>query len=425
MRDTHTTGNESQRHVGATRRVRQAISYLGPGFFVTIGFIDPGNWATNVAAGSAYGYALLWVITLSTITLMLWQHIAAHLGIVTGKCLAEAVREHIRPAPAMLYGATAMAACVATCVAEVLGVAIALDVLLQIPLRVGTFVGAVGVGATVWFQGYRSVEKLVIGFVAAIGICYLAELWLVKPDLQQTALHLVTPRLSSQSILVAMGVLGAVVMPHNLYLHSEVIQRREWRLAEEAETRRQLRYEFLDTLLAMVAGMLINTAMIVVAAAAFHARGVVVTELPQAAETLRPVAGPLAVLVFAVGLLFAGVASSVTAAIAGGTVFSGYLGKETELQGRWFRIGVVLTLVPAVIAIMLVHDPLRALILSQVCLSVQLPLTMLPLLLLTNSRRVMGKFANGWLEMGAMVVTGLLIVALNGLLLWQLLGGRF
>jgi manganese transport protein len=175
----------------------------------------------------------------------------------------------------------------------------------------------------------------------------------------------------------------------------------------------------------MLAGMLINTAMIVVAAAAFHRHGLVITELSQAAETLRPIAGPLAGLVFALGLLFAGVSSSITAIIAGGTVFSGYLGKETDLQGRWFRIGVLLTLVPAVIAIMLIRDPLRALILSQVCLSVQLPLTLLPILLLTSSRRVMGKFATRTLEIAAMVVTGLLIVALNVLLLWQLMGGKF
>jgi manganese transport protein len=212
-----------------------------------------------------------------------------------------------------------------------------------------------------------------------------------------------------------------VVMPHNLYLHSEVIQQREWHRAEEAQTRRLLRYEFLDTLVAMLAGMLINTAMVVVAAAAFHSRGLVVTELPQAAQTLRPVAGPLAGLVFALGLLFAGVSSAVTAGLAGGTTFSGYLGKETELRGRWFRTGMLLTMVPALAATMFVRDPLRALIFSQVCLSIQLPLTMLPLLLLTSSRRVMGKFRNGAPETAAMIVTGLIVVGLNGLLLWQLL----
>ncbi len=148
-----------------------------------------------------------------------------------------------------------------------------------------------------------------------------------------------------------------------------------------------MRYEFLDTLLAMLAGMAINTAMIVVAAAAFHSRGVVVTELPQAAATLRPIAGPLAGSGIRLALLFAGLSSSVTAGIAGGTIFSGYLGKETDLQGRWFRLGMVLTLAPAVLLIMFLHDPLRALILSQVCLSLQLPLTMLPLFLLTSSRR--------------------------------------
>jgi manganese transport protein len=410
---------------GAGRRLRMAISYLGPGFFVTIGFIDPGNWATNVAAGSQFGYDLLWVVTLSTITLILWQHIAAHLGIVTGKCLAEAVHQHVRPAPALLYGTTAMAACVATAVAEVLGAAIALSMLFPIPLRVSAVIAALVAGGLIWCEGYRATEKLVMGFVTAVGLCYLVELALVKPDVGQTALHLVLPRLSPQSIVVAMGVLGAVVMPHNLYLHSEVIQQREWHRAEEAETRRLLRYEFLDTLVAMLAGMLINTAMVVVAAAAFHSRGLVVTELPQAAQTLRPVAGPLAGLVFALGLLFAGVSSAVTAGIAGGTTFSGYLGKETELRGRWFRAGMMLTIVPALAAIMLVRDPLRALILSQVCLSIQLPLTMLPLFLLTGSRRVMGRFANGSLETGAMIATGLVVVALNGLLLWRLLGGGF
>jgi len=408
-----------------TARVREAISYLGPGFFVTIGFVDPGNWATNIAAGSGYGYDLLWVITLSTLTLILWQHLAAHLGIVTGKCLPEAVREHLRPASALLYGTTAMAACAATAVAEVLGAAIALNMLFHLPLRAGAIVGALTVGALVWTQGYRSVEKLVMVFLGAIGLCYLLELVWAKPDLGQTALHLVIPQLSSQSLLVAMGVLGAVVMPHNLYLHSEVIQRREWHVGEEGEKRRRLRYESLDTLLAMGVGLLINTAMIVVAAATFHRRHLIVTELPQAAATLAPIAGPLAGPVFALGLLFAGVSSSVTASIAGGTVFSGYLGKETDLGGRWFRMGVLLTLVPATVAIMFVRDPLRALILSQVCLSAQLPLTMLPILLLTRSRRVMGTFASGVFETGAMVVTGLGIVALNGLLVWQLLGGRF
>ncbi len=175
----------------------------------------------------------------------------------------------------------------------------------------------------------------------------------------------------------------------------------------------------------MLVGMAINIAMIVVAAAAFHSRGVIVTELPQAAETLRPIAGPLAGLVFGVGLLFAGLSSSVTAGIAGGTIVSGYLGKETDLQGRWFRLGVALTLAPAVLLIMFLHDPLRALILSQVCLSLQLPLTMLPLFLLTSSRRVMGQYANRGFERIALLLTGLGVTALNGLLLWRLLGGTF
>ncbi len=209
-------------------RVRQVISYLGPGFLVTIGFIDPGNWATNVTAGAAYGYDLLWVITLSTLTLMLWQHIAAHLGIVTGKCLAEAAREHLSPVPVALYGLTAVAASVATALAEVLGAAIALQVLFGLPLRVGAVASALVVGALIWFQGYRAIEKFILILLGAIGLCYLVELMLVKPDLGQTALHLILPRVNSQNIFLAMAVLGAVIMPHNLYLHSEVIQQRTW-----------------------------------------------------------------------------------------------------------------------------------------------------------------------------------------------------
>ena len=413
------------RDYGVARTFRQALSYLGPGFIVTVGFIDPGNWATNTAAGSEFGYDLLWVVTLSTFVLILWQHISAHLGIAKGKCLAEAVHEHITLLPAAVYGITAVLACVATAMAEILGAAIGLYILLRIPLKIGAIVATVFVGLMIWSQRYRSVEKLIIGFVTAVGLCYLVELLLVKPDWGQAGVHLVVPKLNSQSIVTAMAVLGAVVMPHNIYLHSEVIQSRQWKAASEAETRRLLRFEFADTLVAMLAGLVINAAMVVVAAAVFHPQGLHVSQLPQAAETLRPLAGPIATVLFGVGLLFAGTASSVTAGIAGGTTLSGYLGRSTDLRSTPFRIGVLLTLVPACVVVMLIRDPLRALIASQVCLSVQLPFTMLPLFLLTASKRVMGKYANGWLENLGLALTGLLTLFLNALLVWQLGGGRF
>ncbi|MCX8053801.1 MAG: Nramp family divalent metal transporter [Armatimonadetes bacterium] len=407
------------------RVLRQVIGYLGPGFFVTVGFIDPGNWATNIAAGSEFNYKLLWVVALGTLVLILWQHMSAHLGIVTGMCLAEAVHEHVKPISRFIYGATAMAACVATALAEILGAALGLSILFGVPMRIGAVCAGVFVLAVIWLQQYRALERLIVGFVSAIGLCYLIELYLVKPDWARAAYHMFVPQLNSSSIVVAMGVLGAVVMPHNLYLHSEVIQNRDWKGRSEEETRRLLRFEFVDTLFAMLVGMAINSAMVIVAASVFYRHGVHVSELAQAAETLKPLVGNLASVVFGVALLFSGLSSSITSGIAGGTTFSGYLGRRTELESPWFRAGLILTIIPATALIMVVRDSFQALIISQVCLSVQLPLTMLPLFLLTSSRRVMGKFANKWLETSLMVITGLMVVCLNALLIYQLFGGKF
>ena len=405
--------------------MRQVFGYLGPGFFVTVGFIDPGNWATNIAAGSDFNYDLLWVVFLSTLILILWQHMSAHLGIIKEKCLAEAAHDHFRPWAATIYGSTAIAACVATALAEILGAALGLNLLFGIPVKLGAAFAAIFVGIMVWLHKYGSLEKLIVAFVSAIGLCYLVELYIVKPDWTQAAIHTFVPKLNSESIVIAMGVLGAVVMPHNMYLHSEVIQNRQWKGKTEADTRRLLRFEFVDTLVAMLAGMAINSAMVIVAASVFHRNGVRVNELTQAAATLQPLAGKLASVLFGVALLFAGVSSSITAGIAGGTTFSGYLGKETNLDSKWFRFGMIMTLVPACLIIMFIRDTFQALIISQVCLSIQLPFTMLPLFLLTSSKRYMGKFANGWFETSAMVVTGLLIVFLNILLIYRVFGGSF
>ncbi len=414
-----------RRFRGSAMMLRQVISYLGPGFFVTVGFIDPGNWATNIAAGAGFNYSLLWVVTLSTLVLILWQHMSAHLGIVTGKCLAEAIHEHITPVPRIIYGFTAMAAMVSTALAEILGAALGINLLFGFSVRAAAVIATVFVIGMIWFQRYQSLEKLIVAFVSLIGFAYLVELYIVKPNWGAAVYHTFIPSISSQSIIVAMGVLGAVVMPHNMYLHSEVIQNRNWKGASESETRRLLRFEFVDTLVAMLVGMAINCAMVIVAAAVFHRNGVYVDDLKQASDTLRPLAGNLASVIFGIALLFAGLSSSMTAGIAGGTTFSGYLGKQTALDSGWFRTGLVLTLLPALAIIMMIKNTFQALIISQVCLSVQLPLTMLPLLLLTQSRRVMGKYSNGRLESSLMIISGLVIVGLNVLLMIRLFGGSF
>lgn len=405
--------------------IRRALAYLGPGFFVTIGFIDPGNWATNIAAGSQFNYDLLWVVLVSSIVLIIWQHIAAHLGIVTGKCLAEAVAEYSSRRMVFVYGVTAMAAMTATALAEILGASLGLNMLFGIPVKAGALIASAVIILVVWFQRYGLLEKLIVGFVSIIGLCYLIEIYLVKPDWGAAAFHSVVPKLDSKSIIVAMGVLGAVVMPHNIYLHSEIIQSRNWTGKSDEETRRLLRFEFLDTLLAITAGMLINAAMVIVAAAVFFKAHILVSDLTQASATLKPIAGNLASILFAVALLMAGFSSSMTAGIAGGTTFSGYLGKETNFESRWFKAGMLLTLIPACIVIMFIRNTFQALIISQVFLSVQLPLTMLPLFLITNSKRIMGQYSNGITENILLAVTGILVLGLNGLLVYRLFGGKF
>lgn len=403
----------------------ELLRYLGPGFLVTVGFIDPGNWATNIAAGSQFNYSLLWVITLSTLMLIFLQHMSAHLGIVTGACLAESCRRWFPRWANCIFGGTIIIACIATALAEFLGAAIGLTMIFHIPLAFSAVISGVVILTLVSVQKYESIEHLIISFVSIIGFCYLLELVLVRPEWGQALKASFVPRIGSQAIFIAMGMLGAVVMPHNLYLHSEVIQKRNWIATTQERKRQLLRYEFLDTLLAMGAGWMINSAMVIVAAAVFFRNGAAVTDVIQAADTLKPLAGDLAKMLFAIALVCSGVSSSITACLAGGTVFTGFLGKEVEPGKGWFRAGVLITSVPAIIFITVMTDTFMALIWSQVVLSIQLPLTIIPLILLTRSRRVMGEYANGRFENFLLYLCGGIVVFLNMLLLVSFLGVRF
>lgn len=404
---------------------RELLRYMGPGFLVTVGFIDPGNWATNIAGGAGFNYSLLWVITLSTLMLIFLQHMSAHLGIVTGRCLAEGCREHLPLWSNCVIGGSAMLACMATALAEFLGAAVGITMLFGLPLALSAVISGAVILSVVAIQKYDQIERLIIAFVSIIGFCYLLELYLVKPDWGQALRSSVVPVIGSREIFIAMGMLGAVVMPHNFYLHSEVIQRRDWRAVNEERKRQLLRYEFLDTIFAMGAGWAINSAMVIVAAAVFFRNGVMVDDVVQAAKTLRPLAGGLAEMLFAVALVCAGVSSSITACLAGGTVFTGFLGKEIDAQKAWFRAGVLLTAVPAIILIVLLTDVYMTLIWSQVVLSMQLPLTVIPLILLTRSRRVMGEYANGRFENLLMYLCGGIVISLNALLLLSFTGVSF
>ena len=252
---------------------RDFLRYLGPGFIITVGFIDPGNWATNLAAGSRFGYELLWVVTLSTIMLIIFQNMSARIGMATGHSLAYNVRRRFSKPWVGLFGGSIVVACIATDIAEILGGALGFNLLFGLPLPVGgvlTLVLKVGLVAT---GRYHRIERLIVVFLAIIAACYAAEIFMVGPDWALAARSAVVPQISGESILVAMGVLGAVVMPHNIYLHSNVILSRDWE-GDEQTRRRLMTYEYGDTALAMGLGWLVNCAMIVVAAAVFYRHGV-------------------------------------------------------------------------------------------------------------------------------------------------------
>ncbi|HJW76494.1 MAG TPA: Nramp family divalent metal transporter [Thermoleophilia bacterium] len=400
------------------------LRYLGPGFIVTLGFIDPGNWATNIAGGSQFGYQLLWVVSLSTLMLIFLQHLSARLGIVTGRSLAANVRATMPRWLSGFLGATIVLACMATDLAEYLGAALGFSILFGIPVYIGAPLTVGIVFVMILGQRYERLERLMAVFLAVIAGCYVIELLIVDPDWAGVIPAWVTPSLAGGSIYIAMGMLGAIVMPHNIYLHSNVIQSRDWQLdGAPGRSRTLMRYEFIDTTLAMGMGWVVNSAMIIVAATVFYYNGVVVDSIEQASETLEPLAGPLAQFLFGVALLFAGVASSTTSSLAEANVVTGYLGKPEDPHSRAYKIGLVVTSIPAMLVIAVGVDAYKALIASQVALSLQLPFTIVPLLWLSRSKRVMHAYRTGTVMTGIGIAIAALIIGLNVFLLYQTFAG--
>ena len=395
----------------------EIFKYIGPGLLVTVGFIDPGNWASNLAAGAEFGYALLWMVTLSTIMLIVLQHNVAHLGIATGLCLSEAASEHLKPryAKGILY--SAMLASVSTSLAEILGGAIALQMLFDIPIRAGSILVLVFVVIMLFTNTYRVIEKWIIAFVSIIGLSFIYELSLVNIDWNEALPAWVTPSFPEGSMVVIMSVLGAVVMPHNLFLHSEIIQSRQWNIQDDKIIKKQLRYEYADTILSMVIGWAINSAMILLAAATFFRSGTPVTELEQANSLLTPLLGNNAAVIFAVALLFAGISSTITSGMAAGSIFAGIYKEPYDIKDSHSRIGVLTSLVLAFALIMLISNPFQGLIYSQMALSVQLPITIFTQVYLTSSPKVMGKYKNSAYTKWLLYVIGGIVTLLNIILL--------
>ncbi len=377
-----------------------------------MGFIDPGNWATNIEGGSRFGYQLLWVITLSTLMLILIQNMAARLGIATGKSLAANIRSTFPGPVSYMFGVTIILACVATDVAELLGGALGFNLLFGMPLWLGALIT---VFLEVFFlisQRYHSLEKFIIAFLSIIAFCYVIELFIVKPDWQAVAPGIVIPKISRANIYISMGILGAVVMPHNIFLHSNVIHSRKWGKSDE-EKLVLLKFEKTDTLAAMVLGWIINSAMIIVAAAVFFKNSIVVDSIEYASQTLVPLAGPLAGFLFGIALLFAGVGSSITSSMAEVNVITGFLGKPENPRTLLYKIAAFVTAIPSFLIILFSLDTYKILIFSQVILSVQLPFTLVPLIILCKKKNVMGIFRSRLPEFILAVIISGIVIALN------------
>ena len=360
------------------------FKYIGPGLLVTVGFIDPGNWASNFAAGADFGYSLLWVITLSTIMLIVLQHNVAHLGIVTGLCLSEAATKYTPKWVSRPVLGTAVLASISTSLAEILGGAIALEMLFHIPIIWGALLTTAFVVIMLFTNSYKRIERAIIAFVSVIGLSFLYEMFLVEIDWPLAVRSWVVPSIPQGSLLVIMSVLGAVVMPHNLFLHSEVVQSREYNKQDDASIRKLLKYEFYDTLFSMGVGWAINSAMILLA--------------------------------FALALLMAGISSTVTSGMAAGSIFAGMFGESYHVKDIHSRVGILLSLGVALVVILFIDNPFQGLILSQMVLSIQLPFTIFLQVWLTSSRRVMGPYANSrwstWVLYAMAVVVSVLNLAL-------------
>ncbi|MBV8904893.1 MAG: Nramp family divalent metal transporter, partial [Acidobacteriia bacterium] len=393
---------------------RRMFAFAGPAYLVSVGYMDPGNWATDLEGGARFGYQLLWVLVMSNAMAVLLQTLSSRLGIVSGRDLAQACREtYPRPVNLALWGLCEIA--IAACdLAEVLGAAIGLNLLFHIPLLVGVLITAGDTLLILWLQslGIRTIEAFVLGLITVIGACFCVEILWAHPPAEGLLAGLV-PRLNTESLYVAIGILGATVMPHNLYLHSALVQTRHIGHSE-ANKKTACRYNLIDSVVALNGALLVNAAILVMAAAVFFRRHIVVTEIQQAHLLLAPLLGTsLAGIFFAVALLCSGQSSTLTGTLAGQVVVEGFLNLRVR---PWLRrlITRAMAVVPAALTIYISGDKstYQLIILSQVILSLQLPFAVIPLIHFTSDRGRMGRFRNpAWVRtlswIAAIVIVGL------------------
>jgi manganese transport protein len=406
--------------------LREVLSYLGPGFIISVAYMDPGNWATNISGGAKFGPTLLWVIVLASFMAMGIQIVAAKLGIATGKGVAQLCRERFSRRTVIILWAAAELAMIATDMAEIIGAAIGFSLIFSLPLWAGAILAGASSFAllgvrTAHKRGFRWVELVIMSFVGIIALAFVFEMVLAKPTSQQIADGLVPGIPNSSALYIAIGILGATVMPHSVYLHPYIVQDRRSRLIEdEGDTeevhRRHYVLESVDTVIALFGAMFVNAAMLIVAAAALQGTGI--ETLNEAYVTLTGVFGANSSLAFGIALIAAGLSSSLVATMAGQTVMDGFLDLNINV---WIRRSV--TLAPSLAIVMAGFDPTSVLVASQVALSFELPFVLIPLVWFTREEGIMGSFRNSSRTTGVLGIVIALIIVLNIWLLYSTLFG--
>jgi manganese transport protein len=403
-------------------RLGRLLPFLGPAFIASVAYVDPGNFATNIAGGAQFGYMLLWVIVLSNLMAMLIQALSAKLGIASGKNLAEQCREHFSPRMVIFMWVTMEVVAMATDLAEFLGAALGFYLLFGVPLWVAGILTAIVTFLILGLEryGFRPLEAVISALVGVVAVSYVIEIILVHPPWGQVLYHAVVPMFSGpESVLVATGILGATVMPHAIYLHSALTQDRIV-VREPAMLRRLFRFEVVDVLIAMGVASLINGAMLIMAASTFYKEGLTtVATIQDAYLTLQPLLGRAAGTVFAISLLASGLSSSSVGTMAGQVIMQGFMHRHIP---PWIRR--LATMAPSLIVIAIGLNPTRVLVLSQVLLSFGLPFAIIPLVMFTRRKDIMGVLVNNRVTTAIASLAAIFIVLLNFYLLYQIFLGR-
>ena len=400
---------------------RKLLAFMGSGLIVSVAYMDPGNWGTDISGGALFNYDLLWVVWLASGMAMLFQYLSGKLGIA-GYSLPELVKEKLKKKWLVLsYWILAEIVILATDLAEFLGIVVALNLLFGIPLLIGTYLAVADVLLILLLtqKKFRTLEQSFIIFVSIIGLGYVYELFITKPEMHSILLHSVKPILTKESALVAVGIIGATVMPHALFVHSWLIKNKIINSIFNDKFK-TLKYHLVDNVVSLTIAGFINAAIIIMSAAAFYKIGATVATLDQAYTTLIPLFGNFAALVFALALLSAGISSSVTGTLAGQSVMDGLTGFKISL---WVRrlITRFINVIPVTIAILLGIEPLRILVLSQVALSLLIPLPLIPLIMYTSNKNIMKELVYKKITTFFAIVFALVILGFNGYLLYQVL----